>query len=1507
MRINNIGVNITLNPMGNIYSSSTGSIFSKELLHRKRSTVYLVFSFFALLLACEGAFGQRQMEKLNRGVVAVRTNAGHVYVGWRLLATDPADIAFNVYQGTTKLNDSPIQGTTDFIDNTSSGNVYTVKPVINGVEQEEPNAAATVADQPYLSIPLQIPPGGVTPAGEVYTYSANDASVGDLDGDGEYELILKWDPSNAKDNSQSGYTGNVYIDAYKMNGTRLWRINLGKNIRAGAHYTQFMVYDLDGDGRAEMACRTADGTVDGTGVVIGDPLADYRNSGGYVLAGPEYLTIFNGLTGKAMASADHLPARGDVCGWGNDSAGRPECYGNRVDRFISAVAYLDGQRPSLIIGRGYYDKLVRAAWDWRDGNLTLRWLFDSKAPGNDAYSGQGNHQMTIADVDGDGKDEIFNGSSAIDDNGTGLWSNRLGHADALHLSDLDPDRPGFEIWMPFETPASNGNVGAALLDARTGEIIWKRSVPTGDIGRAMTADMDPNFRGNEMWAAGNTGGVFDSKGNQISTTRPSINFAIWWDADLSRELLDVNRIDKWNPVTRSAVNILTATGKTSNNGTKATPTLSADILGDWREEVIWRTTDNTALHIYTTTIPAANRFYTLMHDPQYRLAIAWQNSAYNQPPHPGFYIGTDMTAPPPTPNIEVVQATGIGDGHYLIKPLHSGLCLLADDTLRQNTCDTDAAQVWRITKQGNYYEIYSAGTKQFAGYGQAVEGSAIILTEAASKKLFSVVDAGEGIFQIRSAEDTALVLDVNEDGLLFLSANQNSTDQQFTFSPLVNTTDCNGDWNGTAFRDDCNLCVGGNTGRSACDGSIATGVYNIKPSVASFCLQAGDTVRQQACNTLDAQVWHITKAGSVYEIFSRETQRYLGFTSGEQGAQLILTPARTQYIFMKTGDNSFTLSPTTNLDLVISVSGDVNAEGQPLQLATIDGSAAQRFSFERVTINIDCNGVWKGGAFIDKCGVCAAGNTGRQPCVTTLVSGRYNIRPVHSSLCLTPGTTVTQQVCSTTDPASQEWRLNKVGSYYEISSVSTGKFISYTQAASGAALTFSDASTRKLFRLENSPNNGAFYIYPSDNINIRFDVTGRSVNPGATVVLFNNGTNTNQRFYLQFKPEKADVFITDLSHVYSGLPTTATITTAPAGLPVVVTYNGADSIPTDAGAYIVNTTVADSVYAGSALDTLIIQKAPLAVIAEDKSRPFAEENPPLTIAYSGFVNGEDSSVLDSIPAISTTAEIASPDGSYPIIVSGGYDNNYELSYQHGILTIFGQPDLKVQYRVRRPLKPYDSHIRPHLQIVNTGSAPVSYSDLTMRYWYTKEGTASQVFWCDYAALGTSKVKGKFVGTDSAALNADTYLEISFTAATSLAAGGSSGEIQTRFNKVDWSDYNETDDYSYDASKLTYADWEKVTLYYKGVLIWGTEPSGTGEGGSEESFEPVSFYPNPFQSSFTIKAEGLFIYMIFDQYGRLKETGRGENEHLAGSRLDPGLYSVQVLHARGLFSERMVKE
>lgn len=600
----------------------------------------------------------KQVEFLNRGVVALRKSSNEVFISWRLLANDPATIAFNVYRDNVKINATPITTSTNYVDNITTTGTYSIKTIINGTEGVA-TTPVTVWANNQLSIPLQIPAGGTTPDGKVYTYTANDASVGDVDGDGEYEIFLKWEPTVKNDNG-GGYSGNQIFDCYKLNGTKLWRIDLGINMNGGPHFNPFMVYDFDGDGKAEIILKTADGTIDGAGTVIGNGTVDYRNTAGWVQQGPEFLTVFNGLTGAAMQTVAYQPARGNTADWGDN-------YGNRQDRFVSAVAYLDGARPSIVVGRGYYNKLVRAAYDWRNGQLSLRWIFDSKDatdPANNAFSSQGNHQMTIGDVDGDGKDEIINGSSAINDNGKRLWTYGQGHGDALHMSDMDPDRPGQEIWQCLESEGQYSPFGIRLNDAKTGAMIFG-AVTTGDVGRALAADIDPAHRGYEMWSS--SGNLYNVQKGQIGTSKPTggsqaVNSAVWWDGDLGREILDGAILDKWNPATQSLNRLFTiyqAAPVTYNNDTKKNQCLTADILGDWREEILLRRSDNTALILFTTNIVSPHRIFTLMQDPQYRTAIAWQNSAYNQPPHPSFFLGYDM-APAPVPNVVIQDSSNLG-------------------------------------------------------------------------------------------------------------------------------------------------------------------------------------------------------------------------------------------------------------------------------------------------------------------------------------------------------------------------------------------------------------------------------------------------------------------------------------------------------------------------------------------------------------------------------------------------------------------------------------------------------------------------------------------------------------------------------------------------------------------------------------------------------------------------------------------------------------------------------
>ncbi|MFE9904944.1 rhamnogalacturonan lyase [Streptomyces achromogenes] len=610
---------------------------------RSRSTRHrLTVGLFAAVLAATALAGlprtahaatARQVERLDRGLTSVHTSSGNL-VSWRWLATDPGDVAFNVYRGGTKLNSSPVTASTNYFDSGAPDSAdYTVRAVVGGTEQ--PASEHALQFRPgYLDVPISPPAGGTTPDGVAYTYEANDASAGDLDGDGRLDLVLKWQPTNAKDNSQSGYTGNTYVDGIRLDGTRLWRIDLGRNIRSGAHYTQFQVYDYDGDGKAEVAMKTADGTRDGTGAVIGDASADHRNSSGYILSGPEYLTMFNGQTGKAMQTVDYVPARGTVSSWGDS-------YGNRVDRFLAGTAYLDGARPSLIMARGYYTRTVIAAWDWRGGQFTRRWTFDTNSSTNSGkgYDGQGNHALSVADVDADGKDEIVYGAMTVDDNGAGLWTTRMGHGDAAHLGDLDPSRPGLEY---FKVDEESGKPGSWMADARTGQILWQ-TASGSDNGRGVAGDIYAGSPGAEAWSASDTT-LRSAAGASLGREPSSINFLSWWDGDTVRELLDGTHIDKYG--TSGDTRLLTGSGVASNNGTKSTPALSGDILGDWREEVVWRTADNRALRIYSTPYQTGTRITTLLHDTQYRTALAWQNTAYNQPPHPSFFLGAGMPAAP---------------------------------------------------------------------------------------------------------------------------------------------------------------------------------------------------------------------------------------------------------------------------------------------------------------------------------------------------------------------------------------------------------------------------------------------------------------------------------------------------------------------------------------------------------------------------------------------------------------------------------------------------------------------------------------------------------------------------------------------------------------------------------------------------------------------------------------------------------------------------------------------
>lgn len=594
---------------------------------------------------------QRRMELLDRGVVAVRTGSD-VLVSWRWLGTESSAVKYNVYKNGVKLNEEPLNST-NYMDNSAKpGDTYTVTAVADGKESGQ-SKPAEILENGYIEIPLNYPTDvkmamdGEKEVNVNDPYMPCEASVADLDGDGEYEIILKWDPRYAKDASKTGTTGDCLIDAYKLDGTFMWRVNMGKNIRSGPHDTQFIVYDFDNDGRAEMACRTADGTVAGDGTVIGDPNADWAAlNNGKNLQGPLYLTVFNGEDGSVM---DTVPYDPQTVGDGWDQTDWGDSWGNRSERYLGGLGCVDGVHTSFLMARGYYTggegplggRTVIGAYHVEDKKIVKDWVFDTKELDN-KYIGKGNHSMSTADVDYDGRDEVIFGALVVDDNGEALYATNMGHGDAQHTGDLIPSRPGLETFSVHEWSGDEYNY--EMRDARTGEVLWGEQV-NFDNGRGCSADIDPNYEGNESWSLAKK--LVTADGTVISTSFSlPVNFLAWWDGDLGRELQDENKIYKYDPETMSANVIFKAEDCTSSNAGKATPVLTADIFGDWREEVIYSTNDGKALRIFTTGEPTNYRIPTLMHDSHYRNQVATQQTCYNQPTHTGYYLGYDTTEIP---------------------------------------------------------------------------------------------------------------------------------------------------------------------------------------------------------------------------------------------------------------------------------------------------------------------------------------------------------------------------------------------------------------------------------------------------------------------------------------------------------------------------------------------------------------------------------------------------------------------------------------------------------------------------------------------------------------------------------------------------------------------------------------------------------------------------------------------------------------------------------------------
>lgn len=720
---------------------------------------------------------KRVMEKLDRGTVAVKTNDG-VYLSWRLLGTESlTNQAFDIYRDSEKIYTTGEHDATCYTDSKGTAdNKYTVVPKGEAIDKTEAvdvwttNTTYKGRSVAYKDIAFKVPDGGKTPTDEEYTYTANDMSVGDLDGDGEYEYIVKWDPSNSKDNSVKGYTGNVYLDAYELDGTLLWRIDLGVNIRAGAHYTQYMVYDFDGDGKSEVILKTAPGSKDGEGnyvskagknITKGDDKKDYRNSSGLLMGkdgGPEYLTVFNGETGAAMQTVDFDPPRSILTSskWGDS-------YANRSERYLAAVAYLDGVHPSVVMTRGYYTYVYAAAYTWDGTDLKEQWLSTntpteknggtgctvkyadgtSKNNTNKTLYAQGAHSVSVADVDNDGYDEIIFGSAVLDHDGTVLTYDGRGHGDAEHVSDFDNDGKQ-EIFMAHEAGKHNDDIIPYAVDIKryNGDIMLQAA--KGDIGRGIMDNVDDDYAlssGNLslFWSVA-ADGIYNQAGEKVgnipNTNGSNMeNFAVYWDGDLGRELLDGNKLVKYS--IKSGTERIYYNSKNStlpgsiNNSTKSNACLTADLFGDWREEIVLRYGDG--VRIYFSTIPTDYRLTTLMHDSQYRCAIAWQNVGYNQSPHTSYYIGSAALAKDSggntlnylAPNTSFTEVTYPDTSSITPRPtikttpepVSVSVTPDADTYLVDGTTAHGSDEELKINQATDYYSSTSPGLKDIKGLG----------------------------------------------------------------------------------------------------------------------------------------------------------------------------------------------------------------------------------------------------------------------------------------------------------------------------------------------------------------------------------------------------------------------------------------------------------------------------------------------------------------------------------------------------------------------------------------------------------------------------------------------------------------------------------------------------------------------------------------------------------------------------------------------------------------------
>lgn len=635
----------------------------------------------------------RQMEYLDRGLVAVPAANGAL-ISWRLLGTESTSLSYNLYRGTEKLNTFPIMGTNYMDYGASPGAEYTLVRVENGVETDE-KTTAKLWDKEYISIPVAKHDSG--------DYFIDDAATADLDGDGQYEFIVRRTPKNMDPTTRTHYP---LIEAYDTDGTLMWTINVGPN-EINEVDINMLAYDFNGDGKAEVVMRSFEGTTDGAGNTIGDTngdkITDYSKDPNnlaifkdrqYVVSTPEFLSVYDGMTGAETDRTEMLPVKEPLSEWSYryTDTGR---LTKRASHYLFGVANLGADTPSIVMMRGAWDNVRAAAWHIENGKFVVDWVHNTENKDDiNSVWGAMNHNMSCVDIDFDGYDEIISGPMAMDHDGSELYAVKSEdaegklvkylHGDAFDVAKMDPNYNGYLVWACHETASIPGNI--ELHDARTGTVIRGDS-KNKDTGRSRAADIDADYPGFEMW--GSTGttpenvsgdkiaksydvfryklpdGTFEKDaetGKDLRTTLP-MNFKAYWDGDLLSEFVDGTRISKYIGGKDPYVNVLVdAADCASNSGTKAVPCVCADLFGDWREEIVWKNKEETELRIYSTNIPTEYTIPTMMHDPYYRSQIATQNNHYNQPANLSYYLGYD-TKEIPVPEVYIIK-----DGQKITNP-----------------------------------------------------------------------------------------------------------------------------------------------------------------------------------------------------------------------------------------------------------------------------------------------------------------------------------------------------------------------------------------------------------------------------------------------------------------------------------------------------------------------------------------------------------------------------------------------------------------------------------------------------------------------------------------------------------------------------------------------------------------------------------------------------------------------------------------------------------------------